>query len=254
MFGGFLYSPLHERTDCGWRRIEDRDAVLLDDRPESVVRRVVGHPLIHDLSGAIEKRSVHDVAVAGDPADVGGAPVHVFSGMMIEDVLEGVRHLREIPTRGVHDAFGLAGSARCVQQEQQLLGVHRFSNTRAACLRHQFVVPVVTARLHRYFVAAAANNHNVFDTWRGFERSIRMGLQRKHLTTAPTTIGRNQHFGLCIVNAVGQRLRGEPAKNDTVRRTDACTCKHCHNCFRNHRQIDIHAIARHHTESLEDIC
>ena len=50
----------------------------------------VGGSFVDDLGGAVGEWSVDDVAVSGDPADVGGAPVDVVSGFVVEDVVVGV--------------------------------------------------------------------------------------------------------------------------------------------------------------------
>ena len=72
-----LGAPAHERANRRRRRVEDRDAVALDDRPEAILLRPVGRAFVHHDRRAVGQRSVHDVAVPGDPADVGGAPVDV---------------------------------------------------------------------------------------------------------------------------------------------------------------------------------
>src|SRR6202012_4308796 len=56
------------------------------------------------------------VGVPGDPADIGGAPEHVGFRLAVEDVVVGVGRLGEIAAAGVHDALGLTGGARGVQQ------------------------------------------------------------------------------------------------------------------------------------------
>ena len=84
---GYCVAPLHERADRGRRGVEDRDAVPLDDRPEPVLVRVVRRALVHDARRAVRERAVDDVGVAGDPADVGRAPVDVGVGVQVEDVL-----------------------------------------------------------------------------------------------------------------------------------------------------------------------
>jgi hypothetical protein len=78
-FGRPLVPPLHERADRGRRGVEDRDAVALDDLPEAVLLGVSGAPSYITTVVAVGERAVDDVAVAGDPADVGGAPVDVVS-------------------------------------------------------------------------------------------------------------------------------------------------------------------------------
>ena len=70
-------APPHERADRGRRGVEDRDAVALDDLPEAILLRPVGRAFVHHHRRAVGERTVDDVAVAGDPADVGRAPVDV---------------------------------------------------------------------------------------------------------------------------------------------------------------------------------
>src|SRR5206468_4289322 len=74
---GPLGAPTHERAYRGRGRVEDRDAVSLDDFPEAIFLRPVRRPFVHDHRGAVRERAVDDIAVTGDPADVGSAPKHV---------------------------------------------------------------------------------------------------------------------------------------------------------------------------------
>ena len=118
-----LLAPLHERADRGRRRVEDRDAVLLDDLPPAALVRVVGRALVHDLRRAVRERAVDDVAVAGDPADVGGAPVDVGLGLEVEDRVVRVRRADQVAAGRVQDALGLAGRAGGVHDVERVLGV-----------------------------------------------------------------------------------------------------------------------------------
>ena len=90
---GILLAPAHEGADRRRRGVEDRHAVLLDDRPEAVLVGVVGRALVHHAGRAVGQRPVDDVAVAGDPADVGRAPVDVVV-LQVEDVLRGASSCR----------------------------------------------------------------------------------------------------------------------------------------------------------------
>ena len=83
-----LDAPLHAGADRGRGRVEDRHLVALDDLPPAVLGRVVGRALVHHDGRAVGERAVDDVAVAGDPADVGGAPVDVVV-LEVEDELVG---------------------------------------------------------------------------------------------------------------------------------------------------------------------
>src|SRR5690606_34963361 len=97
----------------------------LDDLPEPAPVRRVGGAFVHDLGGAVGHGAVDDVGVAGDPADVGGAPVDVGLGLEVEDRVVGVGGLREVAAGGVEDALGPAGGAGGVEDEQRVLGVER---------------------------------------------------------------------------------------------------------------------------------
>ena len=97
--GRVLVAPLHERADGGRRGVELGHAVALDDRPETVASGRVGRALVDDRRGAVGQRPVDDVAVAGDPADVGRAPVDVLVGVQVEHVLVAERDLGEVAAR-----------------------------------------------------------------------------------------------------------------------------------------------------------
>ncbi len=117
-----VISPLHERADRGGGGVQDRDLVALDDVPPAILLGGVGRSLVHDLGHAVGERAVDDVRVAGDPADVSSAPVHVSIGFQIEHVAMRVRDLGEVATTGVQDALGLTRGARGVEDEERVLG------------------------------------------------------------------------------------------------------------------------------------
>ncbi len=81
-----LVAVPHQGADRGRRGVEDADLVLVDHLPEARDGRVVRHALEHQRDRAVGERAVDDVAVAGDPADVGGAPVDV-AVVVVEHVL-----------------------------------------------------------------------------------------------------------------------------------------------------------------------
>ena len=79
-------APLNEGADGGGRGVKDGNFVGVDDLPEAVRFGPVGRAFVHHHGCAVLERAVDDVAVAGDPADVGRAPVDVLFAQ-IEDVL-----------------------------------------------------------------------------------------------------------------------------------------------------------------------
>ena len=79
-----LVAPLDEGADGGGRGVENIYFVAGDDRPETVGLRKIRRAFVHQAGSAVLQRAVDDVAVAGDPSNVGGAPVSVFI-FQIED-------------------------------------------------------------------------------------------------------------------------------------------------------------------------
>ena len=119
-----LVAPLDERANRRRGGVEDRDLVLLDDLPEAAFIRAVRRAFVHQDRRAGGERAVDDVAVAGDPAEIGGAPEDVVVAM-IEDPLK--RFLDEQVVAGgrVLDALRFAGGAAGVEDEQRRFAVER---------------------------------------------------------------------------------------------------------------------------------
>ena len=105
-----FFARLHQRADRGRRGVEDVDLVLVDHLPEARHRRIVRHALEHQRGRAVRERAVENIAVARDPADVGGAPVDV-AVVVVEHEL--VRHRGEEVVAGgrVQHALRFAGRA-----------------------------------------------------------------------------------------------------------------------------------------------
>src|SRR5699024_8397601 len=141
--GRDLPAPLHERPDERGRGVVDAHAVLLDDLEVAVLVRGVGGALVDHAGGAVGERAVHAIGVAGDPADVGGAPVDVLAGLVVEHDVVRVGRLREVAARGVDDALGLAGGAGGVEDEQGVLGVERLRCVVGGLLGDDLVPPDV---------------------------------------------------------------------------------------------------------------
>ncbi len=129
---GMVGPPLHAGADRGRRGVEDRHAVALDDLPPDVLVGIVRRPLVHDAGRAVGERPVDDVGVAGDPADVGGAPVDVPLGLEVEDVAVGPGDAGQVAAGGVQDPLRLRGRARGVEDVERVLGAHRLGRAMRA--------------------------------------------------------------------------------------------------------------------------
>ena len=61
-------------------------------------------PTHQNTRGSVCQGAVGDVGVAGDPADVGRAPVHVVM-VMIKNILEGQRCVEQVPGNSVENTL-----------------------------------------------------------------------------------------------------------------------------------------------------
>src|SRR5699024_10204667 len=120
---GELPAPLHAGADQRGCGVELGDPVLLNDLPQPALVRGVRGALVHDLGGPVGHGPVGDVAVAGDPADVCGAPVDVLVGLHVVVVTVGDRSLGQIAAGGVQDALRVYGGAGGVAEEQRVLSI-----------------------------------------------------------------------------------------------------------------------------------
>ena len=117
-----VFTFAHQGAQYRRRGVEQADLILLDDIPEAVGIGVGGHALEHHVGGAESQRPVDDVAVAGDPADVRGAPEGVLV-LGVEDPLEGLVGVKQVTGLGVHHALGFAGGTGGVEHEQRVFAV-----------------------------------------------------------------------------------------------------------------------------------
>ena len=219
---GNVGAPLHERPDGGRRGVENGDAVAFDHLPEPAPVRGVGRALVHDAGGAVGQRPVDEVAVAGDPADVRGAEEDVLF-LEIEHPLRGGVGADQVAAGGVGDALGLAGGARGVEGEQQILGVHRLGVAPRCGLRHQVVIPVVAAVLHRDLGVEplALHHHHRLDARGAGGGVVGDLLEGDDAAAAIAPVAGHHHLRLHVVDAVAQRLGAEAGEHHAVDGPDA---------------------------------
>jgi hypothetical protein len=180
----------HERAQRGGCCIENLDLMLVDDLPEAAVIGPVGHAFEHDGRGPVHERPVDDIAVPGDPADIGRAPIDL-AGPVIEHVAMRPCGPDGIATRCMHYALGLAGRSAGIKDEQGVFGIddgrRAVRRYRRACL----VVPDVAPGLHCHVAARVPDDDDLLDPRGMGDRGIHIGLQRDGLAAAPPLIRGN---------------------------------------------------------------
>ncbi len=245
-------SPFDESADRGRRGIENIDAVFFDDAPEAIVLGKIRGPLVHHHRRAGRERTVHSVAVPGDPADVSGAPVDVLL-LEIEHPLHRHQRVHQVAAGRVHDTLGLAGGAGGVERVKRMLGVELGRRAYGALLRDQLVPPDVAPLAHLHLGAGAPEHHAMHDRGASLERLVDVGLERYLLSAAPSAVGRDAHLGLGIIDTVDQRLGRKAAEDHRMDRADTSARQHRDHRLGHQRHVDRDAIALLHAEALERV-
>ena len=238
--GRVLGSPLHVGADRGRRGVQDVDAVALDDLPPALRVRVVRNALVDHPGRAVAERAVHDVAVAGHPADIGGAPVHRV-GLHVEDVVVRGRHADEVPGGRVDDALRPRRGARGVQQEEQILGIHRLAGAGRRVVRlalGELVPPAVAPGEHVDLATGASKHDGLANPAASREGLIGVPLEGHAATAAPGLVLRDQDLALHVVHAIGEGLCREPSEDDRVRRPEPRTRQHGDRQLGDHAHVD----------------
>ena len=185
------------------------------------------------------ERAVGDVGVAGDPADVGGAPEDVVV-LEVEGPLHRQRGLQQVAAGRVLHALGLAGRARGVEEEQRMLGADPFGLAGRRLALRPARASRRRAALERDVRAAGAPvDDDVADRFAAAqaERLVDDGLQRQRLAAAHLLVGGDHHHRAGVDDAVAagsaprsrrtppsawRRCARRPASRPRPRPTSAC--------------------------------
>ncbi len=132
--------------------------------------------------------------MAGDPADIGGAPVDV-TVVIIEHIFMCHRRKHQITASGVQHALGLAGRSRRVEDEQRILGIHLGRRAIGLRLGHGFVIPDV-ALVKPFDLACRALHHqHLLDhhvvAFGDLDGKVGVVLERDLLAPAQSFVGGN---------------------------------------------------------------
>src|SRR4029078_48184 len=100
MFLDPIVTPADESADRRRSSIKNVDPILFNDFPKPIGLRPVRSALVHNDSCAIRERTIDNVAVTGDPADVGGTPKDILIAN-VKDVFGGAINVYQVAAGGV---------------------------------------------------------------------------------------------------------------------------------------------------------
>ena len=217
---------LLDRPERGRRGEQADHAVLGDHPPERAgIGRADRLTLVHDRGVAVQQRRVADVAVADHPADVGGRPVHL-AGRDVVHVLHAPAQRHGVAAVVAHDALGLAGGARGIENVQRVGRSDRDAFDRR-CAGRGFIPVEITARRHRGLGLRARQHDALLGLVRGVrDRAVQQRLVRDHPARLDAAGRRDQKLGRGVVDARRQLVRREAAEHDGMDRTDARAPQH----------------------------
>ena len=254
MFFHRICTSTHKRTDNGGRSIENIDLELFNDVPEAIWSWIGRNTLKHHGCAAHGQRSIEDIAMTGNPADISCTPVHIII-LQIKYVLHGMAGIGEIPSGSVDNTFWRAGTAACIQNKQRILRIHthRIALVGNIIGSHDFMPPVIATVLHIHIIAAALDNNTVFDGIFTSNCLIGIWFERYCFSSAKNCISSNKNFRLTIMNTTLETGSTEARKNNAVDSTETCTGQKGNGQFRNHRQIYSNTVTFTYAHLLKDI-
>ena len=193
----------------------------------------------------MNQRPVDDVAVAHDPADIGGAPIDL-AGFYAIEVLHRPGERHAVAAGVAHHALGLASRARGVEDVERIGRLHRHARRRLGS--RQCLVPVeVAAPHHRGRGLRALQDDHARHLVRGLlDRLVDQRLVFHDARGFDAAGRRQDQLGRAIVDAAGKFLGREAAEHHRVHRAQSRAGEHRHHRFRDHRHIEDDAVALGH--------
>ena len=217
--------------------------MVLDDLPPAAALGAVGRAFVEHLGHAVGERPVDDVAVAGDPADVGGAPVDVGLGLEVEHRPMRVRRPGQVAAGRVQDPLRLAGGPGGVHDVERVLGVEELARVLRGRPADGVVPPDVDVVVPLDVLAGAAYDQHLVDDVRLRARLVHRRFQRRGCPAAVAAVGGDHDPRLAVLEPGGQGVGGEAPEDHRVGCADARARQHRHDGLGDHRHVDRDPVA-----------
>ena len=243
MFGQ-ITAQFDEGADRRRRGVESRHLVILDHLPETSGVGISRDTLENHLRRTHRQRAIGHVAVAGDPAHVGGAPENV-GGFVIEYPLHRQHRQEQVTATGMLHALRLAGRSGGIENKQRMFCADPFRLAGCVLPRRQFVPPDIVPRVPCGFAGGAPVDDDTVHHRAAAHRQclIHRRLQWHHLAAAHLRIGSNYRTCLGIGDALVQALGGKSGEHYRMDCADARAGLHRDHGFNAHRHVDDDALA-----------
>ena len=128
--------------------------MFVDNLPAAPRVGIGGHPLEHQSGGAVGKRTIDDIGVTGNPADISRTPINV-TVLVVENVFVADGRVQQIACRTVLHTLGFTGRARGVENKERILRFDDLWLTRLGLIGGEVRIPNVSTLLPAYVAAGA---------------------------------------------------------------------------------------------------
>lgn len=230
-----------EQTQGGGGNVELGDLVLVDHIP--VAGEVgVGRGTLEDDGGASqEQRSIDDVGVTSDPADITTTEEAVIV-VDVKDVLAGQSSTQEVTCGGVHDTLGLSGGTGGVEQEQRVFRVDGLGRQVVRVFLDLLVPPDVTAGGPGDLSTGTLVDEHAGNIRALLKSLVDNTLGTNDLTTTTALVSGDDDLGASVQHTIAQRVGGETGKDDGVNGSDTGDGEEGNDGLGNHRKVDSNSV------------
>jgi hypothetical protein len=186
-------------------------------------------------------------------------PTHVASRsnlvarMRIKDVFGRSTRADEISCRGVHNTLGFPGGTRRVEEEKRVLRIKDLGRADGALFLDFLMPPEITAFGPGDLGAGTTENDAIADLGTFLERIVDDLLGADRFSASTTFVGGQDNAGICIVDSVAERFRGETGKDDRMESTETNNCEEGNDGFGDHGHVNCDGITLFDAQLLEDI-
>ncbi|KAF5032182.1 hypothetical protein DSECCO2_619940 [anaerobic digester metagenome] len=243
----------HEHADCGRGGIEDRHPEILDQPPVGARVRVVGCPFGDDDGRPDGKRAVDDVAVAGDPPGVGGAPEDIAL-LDVEVVAGGVVGPDHVAAAGMDDTLRCAGRAARVEDEERVFRIHHLRRAVRCGPGHKIGVVDLPRGVEVDGRCPPPEDDGLFDARRVGERLVHDIAERDGLSPPVADICGDDDLCLRIVDPHRERARAETAEDHRMDGPEPRAGKHRDDLLGDERHVNADPVAFPDAEARKGVC
>lgn len=230
-----------EQTQGSGGNVELSDLVLVDHVP--VAGEVgVGRGTLENNGGASqEQRSIDDVGVTSDPADITTAEEAVIV-VDVKDILSGHGSTQEVTGGGVHDTLGLSGGTGGVKQEQRVFRVDGLGRQVVGVLLDLLVPPEVTAGGPGDLSTGTLVDKHAGDIRALLQSFVDNTLSTNDLATTAALVSGDDDLGASVQHTIAQRVGGETGEDDGMNSTDTGDGEEGNERLGNHRKVDGNSV------------